>query len=57
MEILIHVMRTAIGKTNGLEAPNIRYICHKVISECAIEALGLYLLARFLINDKGNKFF
>ena len=55
VEILIHVMRIAIGKTNGLKVLYGRCIRHKEVSECAIGALGLYLLARFSNNDEGNK--
>ena len=45
--VLIHVMRIATGKTNGLKILYGRCIRHKNVNLCAIGALGLYLLARF----------
>ena len=47
-DILIHVMRIATGKTNGLKTLYGRCIRHRNVNECAIGALGFYLMARFM---------
>ena len=42
-DILIHVMRNATGKTNGLKTLYGHCIRHRNVNECAIGALGFYL--------------
>ena len=51
-EILIHVMRIAMGKTNGLRVLYGRCIRHKDVNQCAIGALGLYLLGRSMLTSE-----
>ena len=55
-DILIHVMRIATGKTNGLKTLYERCIRHRNVNECAIGALGFYLMARFMQSGEAESF-
>ena len=55
-DILIHVMRIATGKTNGLKTLYGRCIRHRNVNECAIGALGFYLMARFMQSGEAESF-
>ena len=53
-DTLIHVMRIATGKTNGLKVLYGRCIRHKDVNLCAVGALGIYLLARFHFGSEAE---
>lgn len=54
--IMVMVMRIAIGKTNGLKTLYERVIRHRLVEQCAIGALALYLFARFTYTKESFNF-
>jgi hypothetical protein len=54
--IMVMVMRIAVGKTNGLKTLYGRVIRHRLVEQCAIGAIGLYLFARFEYTKECFKF-